>query len=71
MLPESDLATVDASWRTGGKGYGEYKKTLLAAYHATFGRGARPVPGAAEGSRARWTPSSERGPSGPGGSPLR
>ena len=28
---------VDASWREGGKGYGEYKKTLLAAYHATFG----------------------------------
>jgi tryptophanyl-tRNA synthetase len=37
MLPESDLATVEASWREGGKGYGEYKKTLLAAYHATFG----------------------------------
>ncbi|HET9157522.1 MAG TPA: tryptophan--tRNA ligase, partial [Myxococcaceae bacterium] len=37
MLPESELATVEASWRQGGKGYGEYKKTLLAAYHATFG----------------------------------
>ena len=28
---------VDASWREGGKGYGEYKKKLLEAYHATFG----------------------------------
>jgi tryptophanyl-tRNA synthetase len=36
-LPANDLATVDESWRKGGKGYGEYKKTLLAAYHATFG----------------------------------
>jgi len=37
MLPENEFAAVDASWRQGGKGYGEYKKTLLAAYHATFG----------------------------------
>ena len=37
MLPQSELAGVDVSWRQGGKGYGEYKKTLLAAYHATFG----------------------------------
>jgi tryptophanyl-tRNA synthetase len=37
MVPESDFGAVDASWRQGGKGYGEYKKTLLAAYHATFG----------------------------------
>ena len=37
MVPEGDFGAVDASWRQGGKGYGEYKKTLLAAYHATFG----------------------------------
>ena len=37
MVPASEFPAVDASWRQGGKGYGEYKKTLLAAYHATFG----------------------------------
>jgi tryptophanyl-tRNA synthetase len=37
MLPESDFRDVDASWRAGGKGYGDYKKKLLEAYHATFG----------------------------------
>jgi tryptophanyl-tRNA synthetase len=37
MLPEAEFAEVDASWRAGGKGYGEYKKKLLEAYHATFG----------------------------------
>ncbi|MFP2932528.1 tryptophan--tRNA ligase [Pyxidicoccus sp. 3LG] len=37
MLPESEFADVDASWRAGGKGYGDYKKKLLEAYHATFG----------------------------------
>src|SRR5512144_1973558 len=37
MLPESRFAEVDASWRAGGKGYGEYKKLLLEAYHDTFG----------------------------------
>jgi tryptophanyl-tRNA synthetase len=37
MLPESRFAEVDASWRAGGKGYGDYKKLLLEAYHATFG----------------------------------
>ncbi|HUM13236.1 MAG TPA: tryptophan--tRNA ligase [Myxococcaceae bacterium] len=36
MLPESEFAAVDRAWREGGKGYGEFKKTLLAAYHATF-----------------------------------
>jgi tryptophanyl-tRNA synthetase len=36
MLPQSEFAAVDRSWREGGKGYGDYKKTLLAAYHATF-----------------------------------
>ncbi|MCY1023317.1 tryptophan--tRNA ligase [Pyxidicoccus sp. MSG2] len=37
MLPESEFRDVDASWRAGGKGYGEYKKLLLEAFHATFG----------------------------------
>ncbi len=39
----------------GGKGYGDFKKRLLAAYHATFDAGARPLPGAAAGPGARWT----------------
>ncbi len=43
VLPESEFAAVDRSWREGGKGYGEYKKTLLTAYHATF-----------DGPRARY-----------------
>lgn len=37
MLPEGEFAAVDRAWREGGKGYGEFKKTLLAAYHQTFG----------------------------------
>ncbi len=37
MLPESDFRDVDASWKAGGKGYGDFKKKLLEAYHATFG----------------------------------
>jgi tryptophanyl-tRNA synthetase len=37
MLPESDFRDVDATWRAGGKGYGDYKKKLLEAYHAAFG----------------------------------
>jgi tryptophanyl-tRNA synthetase len=37
MLPESEFAEVDATWRAGGKGYGEYKKKVLEAFHATFG----------------------------------
>jgi len=36
-LPAAALATVDESWRKGGKGYGEYKQAPLAAYHAMFG----------------------------------
>jgi len=38
VLPEGEFAAVDQSWRAGGKGYGEFKKTLLAAYHTTFGQ---------------------------------
>ncbi|WP_163780649.1 tryptophan--tRNA ligase [Myxococcus vastator] len=37
MLPESEFAEVDATWKAGGKGYGDYKKKLLEAYHTTFG----------------------------------
>ena len=45
---------MDASWRAGGKGYGDYKKKLLEAFHATFdearasGRGAAEGPGEVE-----------------------
>ncbi|WP_375764986.1 tryptophan--tRNA ligase [Archangium gephyra] len=37
MLPEQRFQEVDATWRAGGKGYGDYKKLLLEAYHETFG----------------------------------
>ncbi len=37
MLPPARFQEMDASWRAGGKGYGEYKKLLLEAYHDTFG----------------------------------
>jgi tryptophanyl-tRNA synthetase len=37
MLPPAEFAAADATWRAGGKGYGEYKKLLLEAFHATFG----------------------------------
>jgi tryptophanyl-tRNA synthetase len=37
MLPPSEFPAVDKAWREGGKGYGDFKKMLLAAYHATFG----------------------------------
>ena len=36
MLPADEFAGVDESWRAGGKGYGEYKKKLLDAFHVTF-----------------------------------
>lgn len=38
MVPETDFPAIDQAWRQGGKGYGDFKKTLLAAYHATFGQ---------------------------------
>lgn len=37
MVPPAEFAAIDASWRSGGKGYGEYKKILLEHFHATFG----------------------------------
>ncbi len=36
MAPPSEFAELDKSWREGGKGYGEYKKALLALYHSQF-----------------------------------
>ncbi len=37
MAPsESEFAELDATWRAGGKGYGDYKKKLLEYFHATF-----------------------------------
>ncbi|MBX5484491.1 MAG: tryptophan--tRNA ligase [Myxococcaceae bacterium] len=36
MAPPSEFAEIDRSWRSGGKGYGEYKKKLLEYFHATF-----------------------------------
>ncbi len=38
MVPGTDFPAIDQAWREGGKGYGDFKKTLLAAYHATFGQ---------------------------------
>jgi tryptophanyl-tRNA synthetase len=38
MVPAADFPAIDQAWREGGKGYGDFKKTLLAAYHATFGQ---------------------------------
>ncbi len=36
MLSPAEFQEVDASWKAGGKGYGEYKKRLLEAFHTTF-----------------------------------
>ena len=36
MLSPAEFQEVDASWKAGGKGYGEYKKRLLEAFHSTF-----------------------------------
>lgn len=36
FLEEAELAAVADSYRRGGAGYGEYKKRLLEAFHATF-----------------------------------
>jgi len=36
-----DFTQIDASWRSGGRGYGEYKKQLLELFHATFGDARR------------------------------
>jgi tryptophanyl-tRNA synthetase len=36
MASADDFAAIEASWRSGGKGYGEYKRLLLDLFHATF-----------------------------------
>lgn len=43
MLPPAEFAEVDRAWRAGGRGYGDFKKTLLAGFHAAF-----------DGPRARY-----------------
>jgi tryptophanyl-tRNA synthetase len=38
MAPsEAEFAELDATWRAGGKGYGDYKKKLLEYFHAALG----------------------------------
>jgi tryptophanyl-tRNA synthetase len=32
----ADFADVDAAWRAGGKGYGDFKKKLLEWFHVQF-----------------------------------
>lgn len=36
MVPAERFAELDATWRAGGKGYGEYKMALLDAFHHVF-----------------------------------
>jgi tryptophanyl-tRNA synthetase len=36
VTPPDQFAEIDRSWRSGGKGYGEYKKMLLDQFHAAF-----------------------------------
>ena len=36
MAPPAEFAEIDASWKAGGKGYGDFKKKLLELFHATF-----------------------------------
>jgi tryptophanyl-tRNA synthetase len=43
VLPPEEFAEVDRAWRSGGRGYGDFKKTLLAGFHAAF-----------DGPRARY-----------------
>ena len=37
MAPPSEWEAIDAGWRAGGTGYGDYKKKLLEYFHAHFG----------------------------------
>ena len=37
VAPPDRFAAIDESWRAGGKGYGDYKKTLLDLFHEQFG----------------------------------
>jgi tryptophanyl-tRNA synthetase len=36
MAPEDERASIQSSWTTGGRGYGDYKRQLLDLFHATF-----------------------------------
>ncbi len=36
MIPPREFVQLDASWKSGGKGYADYKKILLEHFHATF-----------------------------------
>ena len=36
LAPESEFREIDRSWRSGGTGYGDYKKLLLQYFHANF-----------------------------------
>lgn len=36
MAPAADFAEIDRRWRSGGEGYGVFKKELLDLFHATF-----------------------------------
>ena len=43
VLPPAEFTEADAAWRRGGRGYGDFKKTLLAGFHTAF-----------DGPRARY-----------------
>lgn len=36
VLPPAEFAPLDERWRSGGTGYGEFKKRLLEAFHVQF-----------------------------------
>src|SRR5690606_10666462 len=36
MIPSSEWPDIDRAWREGGRGYGDFKKRLLTAFHDTF-----------------------------------
>lgn len=36
VAPPSTFADIDAAWKAGGRGYGDFKKMLLEQYHAQF-----------------------------------
>ena len=62
---------VDAAWREGGKGYGELQEDAARRLPRDVRRGARPLPGAAEGPGRGGRTFFAPGRSGPGRSPLR
>ncbi len=36
ITPPAEFEEIERSWKSGGKGYGDYKKVLLEQFHATF-----------------------------------